>query len=173
MCIYVIKILLLSASAGRRTRQAFWQPPPSTRLFGFAWQQTCQRKADFFQRFVFAYLQIQIILIWSPCFFCWTKGCRQMVVGPTGCRPYNGFFLLLLQSLSRSALKHQHFHDSSIAINISYMVGKRTAPGFIWRWQRQRQRHTQRQIQGQRQSFQEESLPVYINLVILRSNRYL
>ena len=70
-------------------------------------------------------------------------------------------------------IKHQYFHDSSITINISYMVGKRTAPGFIWRWQRQRQRHTQRRIQGQRQSFQEESLPVYINLVILRSNRYI
>ena len=70
-------------------------------------------------------------------------------------------------------IKHQYFHDSSITINISYMVGKRTAPGFIWRWQRRRHRHTQRQIQGQRQSFKEESLPVYINLVILRSNRYI
>ena len=29
--------------------------------------------------------------------------------------------LLLLQSLSRSSLKHQYFHDSSIAINISYI----------------------------------------------------
>ena len=34
-------------------------------------------------------------------------------------------------------------------------------------------RHTLRQIQGQRQSFQEESLPVYINLVPMRSNRYI
>ena len=32
---------------------------------------------------------------------------------------------------------------------------------------------TQRKIQGQRQSFQEESLPVYMNLVFLRSNRYI
>ena len=69
----------------------------------------------------------------------------------------------------------KYSHDSSIAINISYMVGKRTAPGFICRWQRQRHRHTQRQIQWQRQRqiFQEESLPVYKSWVILCSNRYI
>ena len=102
-----------------------------------------------------------------------------VIVRPIGCRPYSCFFLLLLllllllQSLSRSSIKHQYFHDSSVGFNISYMVGKRTSPGFIWRWQRQRQRHTQRQIQGQRQSFQEESLPVHINLVILHSKKYI
>ena len=41
--------------------------------------------------------------------------------------------LLLLQSLGRSSIKHQYFHDSSVGFNISYMVGKRTSPGFIWR----------------------------------------
>ena len=100
---------------------------------------------------------------------------RVLIVGPIGCRPYNCFFLLLLlllQSLSRSSIKHQYFHDSSVGFNISCMVGKRTSAGFSWRWQRQRQRHMQRQIQGQRQSIQEESLPVYINLVLKRSNRY-
>ena len=106
------------------------------------------------------------------CFDCCQKNCDV-------CRTHRVptlqllFLLLLLQSLSRSSIKHQYFHDSSVGFNISYMVGKRTAPGFIWRWQRQRQRHTQRQIQGQRQSFQEESLPVYINLVLMRSNRYI
>ena len=128
---------------------------------------------------------------WSVlCFKCWgiisprfsslLKGEEEisLFVGPIGCWPYSCFFLLLLlllllQSLSRSSIKHQYFHDSSVGFNISYMVGKRTSPGFIWRWQRQRQRHTQRQIQGQRQSFQEESFPVYINLVLMRSNRYI
>ena len=33
--------------------------------------------------------------------------------------------LLLLQSLSRSALKHQYFHDSSIAINICIIHGRK------------------------------------------------
>ena len=47
------------------------------------------------------------------------------------------------------SIKHQYFHDSSVAFNISYKVGKRTSEGFIWRWQRQR--HKQRQIPGQRQ----------------------
>ena len=56
---------------------------------------------------------------------------------PEGCRPYYGFLvllllLLLLQPLSRSALKHLYFHGSSIIFNILYIVGKRTAPGFIW-----------------------------------------
>ena len=32
---------------------------------------------------------------------------------------------------------HQYFHDLSVAINISLIIGKRTAPGFIWRCQTQ------------------------------------
>ena len=56
----------------------------------------------------------------------------MMIVGPIiCCRPYNRFFLLLLlQSLlpiiiinyCRSLLKHLHFHDSTIAINIQKML---------------------------------------------------
>ena len=60
--------------------------------------------------------------------------------GLIGCRPHNGLFFLLLLPLilhsshyCRSSLKHQYFHDLSVTFNISYMVGKRSAPGFIWR----------------------------------------
>ena len=71
--------------------------------------------------------------------------------------------------------KQPHSSDFSIATHISYITGKRTLPGFIRRWQRQRQRHTQRQIRGQRQrqNTQEESLPVYISLGTLYSNKYI
>ena len=47
--------------------------------------------------------------------------------GLIGCRPHNGLFFLLLLPLilhsshyCRSSLKRQYFHDSNIAINISY-----------------------------------------------------
>ena len=101
-----------------------------------------------------------------------------VIVGPTGCRPYYGFLLLLLlllllQPLSRSSLKHLYFHGSSIIFNILYILGKRTAPGFIWWWLRQWQRHTQRQIRRQRQELSKASLPVYISSFVLCCNKYI
>ena len=94
------------------------------------------------------------LLSWSILWCCWLSD-------PSGADLTIAFLLLLLllllQSLSRSSIKHQYFHDSSVGFNISYMVGKRTAPGFIWRWQRQR--HTQRQIQGQRQAHRRKRAP--------------
>lgn len=38
----------LSASVGHRIRQDYWQPPPLTRPWEFAWLQICPRKTDFF-----------------------------------------------------------------------------------------------------------------------------
>ena len=117
----------------------------------------------------------------SACAYLQSMHLFIIFVGSTGCRPYCGFLLfllllllLLLQPLSRSALKHLYFHGSSIIFNILYIVGKRTAPGFIWWWLRQWQRHTQRQIRRQRQELSKASLPVYnMSSIILCYNKYI
>ena len=90
-------------------------------------------------------VQLQVWQIWSernrlsliyetknPC------GLKRLIFSMPWSEPIQQWRVEYLRS-SRLSIKPLYFHDFSIPINISYIVGKRTAPGFIRRQQIQRQ----------------------------------
>jgi len=85
---------------------------------------------------------------------------NHIFVRPIGSRPYSCFSFssppppAIMLIINKTSVFPRFQHSNQ---NISYIVGKRTAPGFIRRQQIQRQRQIQRQIQQIQRQIQRQS----------------